>query len=320
MDVDAAAPQTGSVRRRADSDSGSDDGDVEMINVDFDFFDPQPEDKPSLRHLFSQLLAHDSNLLDLDLLADVVVEQNVIGSTVKTVGEDGDPYAILSVINLNTHKSKPGIQALCDYLLERIKGDDAMHSKLAALLSRDTSAEPSSKDTPRDVGLVLSERLVNMPPKVTPPMYRMMNDELDWARQEGSAFHFSHLLFLSRVFVSSADALENDPNASLNEIAERTRQASGQKGSKKSKKGKKGDDKLGAKEEDLVWSYHPEDDFIAKFAEHTQVYPFKEKPAEQSGEDSFGVPKRGQLMLVPYAKWPEIVGGMEKFVDDAIEA
>ena len=76
-----------------------------MINVDFDFFDPQPEDKPSLRHLFSQLLAHDSNLLDLDLLADVVVEQNVIGSTVKTGGEDGDPYAILSVINLNTHKA-----------------------------------------------------------------------------------------------------------------------------------------------------------------------------------------------------------------------
>lgn len=251
---------------------------------------------------------------------------------------------VCCVGKLTHEQSKPGIQALCDYLLERIKGDDAMHSKLAALLSRDTSAEPSSKDTPRDVGLVLSERLVNMPPKVTPPMYRMMNDELDWARQEGSAFHFSHLLFLSRVFVSSADALENDPNASLNEIAERTRQASGQKGSKKSKKGKKGDDKLGAKEEDLVWSYHPEDDFIAKvasfselfsrrtaladrlvdpspqFAEHTQVYPFKEKPAEQSGEDSFGVPKRGQLMLVPYAKWPEIVGGMEKFVDDAIEA
>lgn len=82
-----------------------------MLDVSFSFFDPQPQDYHSFKHLFSQLLQGDAASLDLGGVADLVLEQKLVGSTVKTdSGEgdekarEGDPYAVLTVLNLNVHK------------------------------------------------------------------------------------------------------------------------------------------------------------------------------------------------------------------------
>ncbi len=85
-----------------------------MLDVNFSFFDPQPQDYHSIKLLLSQLLGHvDAATGDLDLagVTDLVLEQKLVGSTVKTdSGEDddkaneGDPYAVLTVLNLNVHK------------------------------------------------------------------------------------------------------------------------------------------------------------------------------------------------------------------------
>ena len=50
--------------------------------------------------------------------------------------------------------------------------DPALHDTLRHLL------EPTS---PSQVGLILCERLINMPVQVIPPMYRMLTDEIKWA-------------------------------------------------------------------------------------------------------------------------------------------
>ena len=75
-----------------------------MLDVEFNFFDPQSHDYHSIKLLLSQLLSHDASSLDLGGVTNLVLEQKLVGSTVKTDGAEGDPYAILTVLNLNVHR------------------------------------------------------------------------------------------------------------------------------------------------------------------------------------------------------------------------
>lgn len=80
---------------------------AQTIDIDFEFFSPAPLDYHSLKLLLSQLLSHDAASLDLGSIADLILAQNELGSCVKTDGEEGDPYAVLSVLNLNAHPVRP---------------------------------------------------------------------------------------------------------------------------------------------------------------------------------------------------------------------
>lgn len=67
------------------------------------------------------------------------------------------------------------MQGLIDYVLSKTSVDQGFHSALSSLL----------QNHPRHhVGLVLSERLINMPVQIMPPMYRMLSDEIDEAIKE----------------------------------------------------------------------------------------------------------------------------------------
>ena len=145
-----------------------------------------------------------------------------------------------------------------------------------------------------------------MPAQIVPPMYRMLDEELTWAKDEVRArslsaggsrraglrdggcraplestrsrragadaphrrtqnepYHFSHLLFLSRVFRSSASALEDDPNAALEAtlVAEESARAAS---APKKKKGRKAGDAPGERDEERMWWYHAEDEVVEK--------------------------------------------------------
>lgn len=83
---------------------------------------------------------------------------------------------------------------------------------------------------------------------------------LPWYSYQKEPYHFSHLLFLSRVFLSSTAALEDDPNAALEQaiVAE-----AGLRSAPKKKKQRKGATK-DERDDEKVWMYHPEDEFIQK--------------------------------------------------------
>ncbi|GAA6044228.1 hypothetical protein JCM8097_005278 [Rhodosporidiobolus ruineniae] len=346
MDVDSPAQPTSKpgatkpakqTKRKAggsdDDDSDDDDegqgSDVEMLDVSFSFFDPQPQDYHSFKHLFSQLLQGDAASLDLGGVADLVLEQKLVGSTVKTdsgegdeTAKDGDPYAVLTVLNLNVHKSNPALASLTSYLVSQLPSSSPFHAALSSLLA--VPADASSAAAPKHVGLVLSERLVNMPVQVVPPMYKMLQEELQWAREDGEPYHFDSLLFLSRVFRSSTTSLDEDPNAALEAAANAAvgLAGTGKKSKEKkaaaaaAKRAKQGEHVgVEEKDEERIWMYHAEDEWIQKFATHTHVFSYKNaKRSAEGGADEFGVDARGQLMLVPWAKFDEVVEGMEGFV------
>ncbi len=47
-----------------------------------------------------------------------------------------------------------------------------------------------------------------MPVEIVPHMYRMLADEIQWARDDGEPYHFSHLLVLSRTYTISEEEAE----------------------------------------------------------------------------------------------------------------
>ena len=83
---------------------------METLNVDFEFFDPQPEvDFHGLKTLLRQLFDTDWQLFDLSELADLILSQPTLGSTVKVESNETDPYAFLTVINLHEHRVRARI-------------------------------------------------------------------------------------------------------------------------------------------------------------------------------------------------------------------
>lgn len=89
----------------ADPQAGEFEEDMDMVNVDFEWFDPQPAvDFHGLKNLLRQLFDADAQIFDMSALADLILSQPLLGSTVKVDGNESDPYAFLTVLNLQEHK------------------------------------------------------------------------------------------------------------------------------------------------------------------------------------------------------------------------
>jgi protein BCP1 len=65
------------------------------------------------------------------------------------------------------------------YLLEKVTKNSAAGSILGTIFSSSALASESGH-----TGLIISERLINMPPQIMPPMYKMLGDEIQWALDE----------------------------------------------------------------------------------------------------------------------------------------
>jgi protein BCP1 len=255
-----------------------------MINVDFEMFDPQPaHDFHGLKNLLRQLFDSDSPLFDLSALTDLILSQPLLGTTVKTDGNESDPFAFLTVINLHEHASHPAIKPLSTYLLSKSASNPALHTTLKSLLS---------PDSPAQLGLILTERLINMPVQIVPPMYKMLLEEIEWALQENEPYNFTHFLVLSKTYtevVSKLDEMEMRP-------------------SKKWKKQKQ------RKAE--TFYYHPEDEVIRRRVGEEGAVGFKfDKEGEAADSkrafSDMGIKSEGLMMLVEKDDFGKLVADLE---------
>lgn len=79
--------------------------DFDVLNVEFEWFDPQPEfDFHGIKTLLQQLFDTDGQLFELSALTDLILSQPTLGSTVKVDGNETDAYAFLSILNLQEHQ------------------------------------------------------------------------------------------------------------------------------------------------------------------------------------------------------------------------
>lgn len=71
------------------------------------------------------------------------------------------------------------MKQLKTYLLSKCQKDASLNTKLSSLLREDSEEH---------VGLLISERLINMPVQIVPQMYRMLVEEIGWAIEDVSFF------------------------------------------------------------------------------------------------------------------------------------
>ncbi|KAK8080124.1 bcp1-like protein [Apiospora hydei] len=241
----------------------SDDEDFDIVNVDFEWFNFNADiDFHGSKALLRQLLDVDSALFDISGLADLILSQPTIGSTVKTDGEGGDPYAMVTALNLHEHREKKPMADLISYLSGKAK----------------------------HVGLVLSERLINMPSEIAPPMYSMLIDEIEAAVEDKEPYEFSHYLVLSKTYQEIESTLD---------VEERKR-----------KKGK---------QEPATFYFHPEDEVLHKYAAAHGTYAFTNNDASAADSkrafQEMGVMPSGHLILIEASKFADAVKAVGDYIN-----
>ncbi|KAI2783603.1 p21-C-terminal region-binding protein-domain-containing protein [Daldinia loculata] len=260
-----------------DSDS-SDDDDFDMVNVDFEWFNFDPEiDFHGTKSLLRQLFDVDATLFDISGLADLILSQPTIGSTVKVDGKETDAYAFLTALNLHEHREKKQIADLTRYICEKAKTNEAL------------AGIPDLISSGNHVGLVLSERLINMPSEISPPMYNMLIDEVEAAVEDKEPYEFSHYLIISKTYHEIESTLD---------VEERKR-----------KKGK---------QDATMFYFHPEDEVLQKHAVASGSYDYTnigEAIADSKRAfQEMGVMPRGFMILIEASKFADAAKAIGEYL------
>lgn len=174
-----------------DSQDSDEDEAEEIVNIDFDFFNGNPEvDFHALKNLMRQLLGpQESTRVQISQLADLILESPT--TTIKTDGEESDPYCFLSFVNYKEHRDS-------DYAKYLHKVDP----KLSSFLQTIDANEKKS------CALVLSERLINMPAEVIPPLFKTTLEDV--TKTLGDDKHYDFYVIVSRKYEVNFDQDSDD--------------------------------------------------------------------------------------------------------------
>ncbi|KAI1420934.1 putative actin cytoskeleton organization and vesicular protein [Xylaria sp. FL1777] len=260
-----------------DSDS-SDDEDFDIVNVDFEWFNfNEKVDFLGTKSLIRQLFDVDANLFDVSALVDLILSQASIGSTVKTDGEESDPFAFVTALNVQEHRQKKPIAQLVEYLSEKARATESL-APIPELLA-----------SSQHVGLVLSERLINMPSDIAPPLYSMLVEEIQDAVDDKEPYEFTHYLIVSKTYHEIESTLAEE---------------------RKKKKGR---------QDATLYYFHPEDEILQKYATAYGSYPFtKVDDAVADSKRAFqemGVMPMGSMILIEASKFADAVKAVGEYLN-----
>lgn len=181
----------------------------ETVDVDFDFFDLNPQvDFHAIKNFLRQLFGDDNGEFNLSEIADLILRENSVGTSIKTEGMESDPFAILSVINLTNNLHLAVIKQLIEYILNKTKSKIEFNIILKKLL---TFGKQNNDKKNLKTGLIISERFINMPVEVIPPMYKMLLQEMEKAQDAHENYEFDYFLIISRVY-QLVDPVEKEDN------------------------------------------------------------------------------------------------------------
>ncbi|XP_010356112.1 BRCA2 and CDKN1A-interacting protein isoform X3 [Rhinopithecus roxellana] len=196
-----------------DEDEGDDDSDEEgdeedhvideEVNIEFEAYSLSDNDYDGIKKLLQQLfLKAPVNTAEL---TDLLIQQNHIGSVIKQtdVSEDSDDdmdedevFGFISLLNLTERKGTQCAEQIQELILSFCEKncEKSMVEKLDKFLN----------DTTKPVGLLLSERFINIPPQIALPMYQQLQKELAEAHRTnkpcGKCYFY---LLISKTFVEA---------------------------------------------------------------------------------------------------------------------
>lgn len=142
------------------------------------------------------------------------------------------------------------------------------------------------------IGLILTERLLNIPEAVVPPMYKMLVEEISWALEEKEPYNFTHYLVLSKTYQVDEPHLDQETGST-----------------RKKKKQKSGTNNKTAPS---LFYFHPEDEIIQRHAKLFGGFEYATKQGEgQAGWkktlQELGIKAQGHLILIEAEKFGRLV-------------
>ncbi len=147
------------------------------------------------------------------------------------------------------------------------------------------------------MGLILTERLINIPAELVPPMYGMLLEEINWALEEKEPYELTDYIILSKTYKeveSSAD-----------------------QGNERPKKKSKSEKKANTNAE--TFYFHVEDEVLQQHADESGSYAYSRKDAESTPDSrrafqELGIRPQGHLMLITASKFEGAVQAITRFL------
>jgi protein BCP1 len=200
-----------SKKRKKDDEDDEAEGDEETPDVDdsgeiipvtFDYYDPKPSDHYAVNKLLSSYL--DTEDWKADSLAKLLCEQEEVGAMVKSEGED-QPYAFISALSMHAHKDHDAVKTIKNYFLSKAS-DSTTKAKLNELLS----------DEKKPLGLLIHERIINMPEELVPPLHDALLKDLEFVQTNSAvekktrdALKFQNFVLMTKCFDAMQGAVQS---------------------------------------------------------------------------------------------------------------
>ncbi|XP_069720270.1 BRCA2 and CDKN1A-interacting protein [Phaenicophaeus curvirostris] len=189
----------------SESESGSESEEVdEEVNIEFEAHSISANDYNGIKKLLQQLfLKAPVNIAEL---TDILIQQNHIGSIIKQAevqedssdddGDDDEVFGFISCVNLTERKGTQCAEQVKELVLSRCEKSCEQHvvEQLDKLLN----------DSTKPVGLILSERFINVPPQIALPMHQQLQKELTESQRTnkpcGKCYYY---LLISKTFTEA---------------------------------------------------------------------------------------------------------------------
>lgn len=267
-----------------------DESDVE---VTLDFYDPRDKDVSAISSFLDPWVRRIGHGLNAEPLSKVVCAQTRVGTTVR-VEDDDAPVGFISCLNVRRHNDL--LSALRKRLLREC-GDVKSGEEVKKVLDGCMKGEGRYEN--EKMGLILTERVVNMPPPVIPKLLEALFCEIEWAvedeptRELREDYRFGWYLYVTEAVT------ETVPNGS------------GDSGTKKKKQKTAGDKEGG---EERIGFVKVEDEAWFKFAAHKIWW---NPPADDQQETTRQAGKKVVALLIPTKQVPDVRKAVEQLVGAA---
>ncbi|KAL5729028.1 hypothetical protein ACHQM5_002036 [Ranunculus cassubicifolius] len=266
-------------KKRKNVQSGSsseDDEEQKTVQADFSFFDPKPDDFHGVKMLLQNYL--DSKQWDLSGFVDLILGQPTVGTVIKIEDtEDDTPFCIISALNLGRYKDQKCIKEFKDFMLNA-SPKEVTHNLRMHL-----------EEHPHSVGLLVSQRVVNLPPQLLPPLYDALFDEVSWATEDEpteelrKSFRFKTYLIATRIY--------------------RLKNVNRQKGTSK-----------GSKEDPIIY-IKPEDELFLKLSSWS--FNFALQTEQLANQELRNYKLTGLVMCVEAEKIPKFRKQLHSLIEEA---
>lgn len=186
-------------------------------------------------------------------------------------------------------KHKPAVSLLKQYLFDRATScaDEKAKAGIAGVL----------QDSKATIGLILTERMINAPSEIVPPMYKMLIEEMEWALEDNEAYDFTHYLILSKIYHELPSELDGEVDD--------------ERQHKKLKKSKR------ESAPPKTFFFHPEDEIMHRYATAFGNFKYsKETAAGQSDSkrafQDVGIKPGGHMILIEASNFQSAVKAMQE--------